>query len=120
MKTKPWVILPSFAFTIAAAVVVLLPKAAVAEEVNLKLMSEGAMPKLGGYIPQRLTLSNTKPEGLKKIPAGLTAPLYGSLKLGPKEAPTTFYLLLDEPADKPARLFVDSTGSGEISESTTA
>jgi peroxiredoxin len=86
-----------------------------AEDVALKLMSSGAMPKLGGYMPQRITLSGDKPEGLKKAPAGLTAPLYGELKLGAAEAPTSFYIVLDEPAEQPARLFVDTTGSGEVS-----
>jgi peroxiredoxin len=86
-----------------------------ADEVNLKLMSSGAMPKLGGYIPQRLTLSSEKPAELKQAPAGLTAPLYGALKLGPANAPTTYFIVLDEPVDKPARMFVDTTGTGEVS-----
>jgi len=79
-------------------------------------MSEGAMRKLGSYMPQKLTLTDKAPGGLKKSPAGLEAPLYGELKLGPDEKPTTFYLILDEPEGKPARLFVDVTGSGEIGE----
>ena len=87
-----------------------------AEEVKLGLMPEGATRKLGGYMPQKLTLSSKAPEGLKKTPAGLEAPVYGELKLGASEASMTFYLILDEPDGKPARLFVDSNGSGEIGE----
>ena len=89
-------------------------------EVHLQLMSSGAMPKLGGYMPQSLTLSNTRPAGLKKVPAGLTWPLYGELKLGPQEAPASFVLVVDEPENKPARLFVDTAGSGEITEASSA
>ena len=83
-----------------SALVALLSSGARAEEVKLELVSSGAMPKLGGYIPQRLQLSSDKPEGLKKEPEALAAPLYGELRLGPSETPTTFFVVVDEPVVK--------------------
>src|SRR5439155_18676257 len=85
-----------------------------AEEVKLKLMSSGAVKKLGGYMPQRLSLSETRPPGLKQAPEGLAKPLYGELKLGPKDAPTTFLVILDEPEGKPSRLWVDANANGNL------
>ncbi len=88
-----------------------------AEEVHLDLMSSGAMKKLGGYIPQRLALTKEKPAGLKQSPGDLEAPLYGELKLGPTNSPTIFYVIVDEPEGKPARLFVDTAASGDATSS---
>lgn len=87
-----------------------------ADEVHLKMLSTGAMPKMGGYMPQRLELSTNKPESIKKAPADLAAPLYGELKLGPAESPTTFAIVLDEPEGKPSRLFVDANGNGDLTD----
>jgi hypothetical protein len=91
-----------------------------AAEARLGLMSSGAVEKLGGYMPQRVTLSSTKPEGLKKVPGDLAAPLFGEFKLGPGEAPTRYFVVVDEPEGKPARLYVDTSGSGELSEASAA
>ena len=53
--------------------------AATAQDVNLKWLGSDASKELGGYTPQRLKLSPTKPDSLKKAPAGLVAPLYSEL-----------------------------------------
>jgi len=88
-----------------------------AQEANLKWKSADVMKDTGGnYIPQRLKLSATKPAALKKSPADLVSPLYGELKIGPTNAPATIVVLLDEPADKPSRLFVDSNGNGDLTD----
>lgn len=87
---------------------------ACAEEVQLKLLSSGAVTKLGGYVPQRLKLSSEKPAGIKQLPADLSAPWFGALSLGPKESPTAFAVVLDEPEGGPARLFVDANGNGDL------
>ena len=87
-----------------------------AQEVKLDFQGKDAMQKLGGYTPQRLTLSQTKPAGLKKLPEGLTAPFFAELKLGPAESPTTFFVVLDEPEGKPARLFVDANANGDLTD----
>ena len=44
------------------------------------------------------------------------APLYGQLKLGPAEAPTTYFVIVDEPEGKPSRLFVDANGNGDLTD----
>ena len=102
--------------TAATATLMLWASAASAQEVNLTFESSGASRKLGGYMPQRLQLSATQPEGLKKAPAGLTAPLYGQLKLGPAESPMTVLVVLDEPDQKDARLWVDANGNGDLTD----
>ena len=91
-----------------------------AEEVKLNWQSSDANQKLGGYSPQRLQLSSTKPDSLKKAPEDLSAPLYGELKLGPKEAPSSTLIVVDEPEGKPARLFVDSNNNGDLSDDSAA
>jgi len=98
------------------AVLLALCAAAGAQEANLKMLPTGAMRKLGGYIPQRLELSATKPDSIKKLPEGLISPKYGLIKLGPAESPTTFAVVLDEPEGKPARLFVDANGNGDLTD----
>jgi thiol-disulfide isomerase/thioredoxin len=98
------------------AFAVALSAAARGEEVKLKLLSSGATAKLGGYIPQRLLLSATQPAGLKKAPKDLASPLYGELKLGAKDSPTTFFVILDEPTGKPSRLWVDANANGDLTD----
>jgi thiol-disulfide isomerase/thioredoxin len=89
---------------------------ATADEVQLQLLSTGATPKLGGYMPQRLTLSAEKPGAIKQLPADLTAPLFGVLTLGPKESPTAIAVVLDEPEGTPSRLFVDANGNNDLTD----
>ena len=89
---------------------------ATAQDVNLKWLGTDASNELGYYMPQRLKLSSTKPDSLKKAPEGLLAPLYGEIKIGPKEARSTCLVILDEPAGKPSRLFIDSNGNGDLTD----
>jgi thiol-disulfide isomerase/thioredoxin len=81
-------------------------------EVTAKLSPSGVSGKLGYFAPQQLTLSKAKPEQLKKVPYDVAAPQYGLVKFGPKE----YVFLLDEPAGKAARLFVDSNGNGDLTD----
>jgi peroxiredoxin len=104
----------------ALAATFILGVAARAEDVKLELLSTGAMPKLGGYMPQRLSLSESKPAGLKKLPADIAAPLYGEFKFGASEAPTQFFVVLDEPEGKAARLWVDANGNGDLTDDASA
>jgi thiol-disulfide isomerase/thioredoxin len=93
---------------------------ATAQEVNLKWLGKDASKDLGGYMPQRLKLSSTKPESLKKSPDGLTAPLYGEMKIGPRESQSICLVVLDEPAGKPSRLFIDSNLNGDLTDDAAA
>ncbi len=86
------------------------------DNITLQLLSSGATAKLGGYLPQRLALSAERPIVVKKTPAGLAAPLYGLLALGPRETPTAVVVIVDEPEGKPARLFVDANGNGDLTD----
>ena len=103
---------------ISAATTLLLvaPSALLGQEAKLTLKSSGASRELGGYMPQRLPLETTKPDALKKAPADLSAPLYGQIKIGPAGSPQTVLLVLDEPEDKEARLWVDSNGNGDLTD----
>ena len=100
-------------FALSAAA--LLPALAVRadEPTKLKLVSTGAVEKIGGYRPQMLTLTAVKPLNVKKIPAGSKAALYGVLSLGDPAKPTKITVLLDESGPEP-RLFVDSNGDGDL------
>src|SRR6266566_2978743 len=82
-----------------------------AAEVKMNLMPEGAMRKLGGYQPQMLKMSATKPEALKKAPE-LAAPIYGSIKFGG----ALHLIVLDEPEGKDAKLYVDANGNGDLTD----
>src|SRR6266511_2940307 len=101
----------------AAAVVasaITLAACAGAEEVQLKWQASEAHQKLGNYSPQRLQVTAVKRDSVKKAPVDLAAPLYGELKLGPKEAQGTILIILDEPEGKPARLFVEDRKSTRL------
>src|SRR5689334_9589317 len=76
-----------------------------AQEIRFAWEPSGIGKQLGSYIPQRLILKREAPQSLKKSPPDLAAPLYGEIKVGPREAQATRLVLLDEPADKPPRLF---------------
>jgi len=90
--------------------------AVAAPDVNLKWQASDANKDLGGYMPQRLKLSSNKPESLKKSPDGITTPLYGEIKMGPREKPGALLVLLDEPEGKPSRLFVDANINGDLTD----
>jgi peroxiredoxin len=87
-----------------------------ADDVKMDWQSSGVSSKAGYYRPLHLELSSVKPDGIKTAPADLAAPLYGKLQLGPAEAPTTFYVIVDEPEGKPSRLFVDANGNGDLTD----
>jgi thiol-disulfide isomerase/thioredoxin len=80
-----------------------------ADGVSTKVVPGGVTAKLGGYSPIRAEM-DAKLDSVKKAPEGLTAPKYGSLKLDQK----SWSLILDEPEGKPARLYVDTNGDGDL------
>jgi peroxiredoxin len=102
------------AVRLAAALSVAL--AASAEDIQLDWQPSGVYNKVNYYEPAHLTLSLDKPPGIKTVPADLAAPLYGRLQLGPAEEPATFFVILDEPEGKPARLFVDANANGDLTD----
>ena len=79
------------------------------EGVEMKFVASGATAKAGGYIPVPAEL-DAKADSVKKAPEGLAAAKYGALKFGDK----SFSVILDEPEGKPAKLYVDSNGDGDL------
>jgi peroxiredoxin len=78
--------------------------------VRLQALTEGASKTIGFYMPQRLTLSDTKPAGVKAIPADFSHPRYGELEIGGHNVA----LVLDEPEGRLARLVVDGNNDGDL------
>lgn len=92
------------------------PQAHAQGTVKTSPISIGAMRRIGYYSPQRLTIASEKPSTIKRMPEDLTAPQYGILKFGPKENPTSFVFILDEPESGAPRLFVDSNANGDLTD----
>jgi peroxiredoxin len=90
--------------------------AASADDIKMDWQPSGVTTKAGYYRPLHLVLSPEKPDGIKVLPADLAAPLFGKLQLGPAEAPTTFFVIVDEPEGKPSRLFVDANANGDLTD----
>ena len=65
---------------------------------------------------ERIALGADKPASVRRVPAGLAAPLYGEFIFGPSEQPMTFGVVVDEPDGKPARLWVDRNGNGDLTD----
>ena len=83
---------------------------AAADGVTMSFVPSGAVAKAGGYMPIRCQLGASD-AGITKKPAGLANPRYGKLEFGQK----SFAIILDEPVGKPASLYVDSNGDGDLS-----
>jgi thiol-disulfide isomerase/thioredoxin len=108
-------LLPSSLCILSLAILACFIPCAQGEEIRLKLLSTGAEDITGGFAPQQLVLSTNRLAGIKLTPTNLAAPLYGEITLGPRETPGTYFVIVDEPADEPARLFVDGNGNGDFS-----
>src|SRR5262245_21072695 len=84
------------------------------DELGLKWKATEASQTLGGHINRRLAVYTNTPISAKKLPPGITAASFGELRIGPREKQESRLVLLDEPKDGPARLFVDSNGDGDF------
>ncbi|HYE32683.1 MAG TPA: sigma-70 family RNA polymerase sigma factor [Methylomirabilota bacterium] len=90
--------------------------------VRLKLSPQGANAALSPmpdtvYPMQRIVLTPERPLAVKKVPEGLTDPLFGEYLFGPSERRHTVHFLVDdgEVADPPrTRLWLDSNGNGDF------
>jgi thiol-disulfide isomerase/thioredoxin len=82
------------------------------EPVKLTAVPKGGTAKVGGYyMPQRASMSADKPETLKKAPADLASPQYGTLAIG-----DGVLFILDEPEGKPAKLYIDTNHNGDLTD----
>ncbi len=86
--------------------------AASGDTVVLKPVNSGAGTTIGYYMPQRLTLSATKPTTITKAPEGLSDAMYGELPFAGKKVT----IIVNEPAGKPATLFIDSNGNNDLTD----
>src|SRR5262245_30263627 len=80
-----------------------------ADNLSAKFVGSGATEKVGGYRPNRAE-RNGKADDVKAAPEGLLAPKYEPIKVGASK----WLFVLDEPEDKPATLFVDTNGDGDL------
>ncbi len=85
------------------------PAIAVGDEVPSKFLPNGVTRKVGGYRPIRAELDK-EADIVKVVPDNLVAPKFGILQLGDQE----WVVILDEPEDQAARLFVDSNGDRDL------
>ncbi|MBI3882505.1 MAG: redoxin domain-containing protein [Verrucomicrobia bacterium] len=105
----PSALLTTLGFLLAAAA---LP----AQDARLEWLPADASVKFGYYMPQRLTLSATRPASLKKMPDGVTKPLFGEITFGPAESARKVIVLVDEPANGTQRLWVDCNANGDLTD----
>jgi len=77
--------------------------------VSTKFISRGITARIGGYVPIRAEMDGSA-DSINKAPDGLETPKYGKLKFGAQ----TWSFILDEPEGKPARLYVDTNGDGDL------
>lgn len=87
-----------------------------AEEVKLAWQPDEITVRLGYWNPMRLELNATKPDVVTKLPEGLKAPLFGTLKLGPQESPTSATVLMDDPEGGVVRVWVDRNANGDLTD----
>jgi RNA polymerase sigma factor (sigma-70 family) len=92
-------------------------------QVQLGLLSTGGDQVMSGKqaVPRfndrdRIVLGAERPAALRRVPSGVEAPLYGELSFGPREDPKTYTFLLDEPDNKPSRLWVNRNGDGDLTD----
>lgn len=78
------------------------------QTVKTEFLEKGATAKTNGYRPIRVELNATA-DAVKVPPEGLKEPKYGLLKIGDGQ----WGVILDEPAEGEARLFVDSNHDGD-------
>lgn len=80
---------------------------------ELTMITTGATPRIGYYMPQRLSLSASKPATIQKEPAYKHTPMYGAIAFGVEGRQVT--LVLDEAPDaSAASLYVDANNDGDL------
>jgi len=83
-----------------------------AQTVRLTPVPSNFMPKMGGYMPQRLALTDTKPAGVTKLPDGLTNAKFGLMHMGGKD----YTVCIGDIPGNPSQLFIDTNGNGDLTD----
>lgn len=86
------------------------------DEVSLDWVGDGFSATLGYYRPIRVDLSTAKPARVTRMPEPVSNPLFGTISFGPRDATVDAVILLDEPENGPARLWIDSNGNGDLTD----
>lgn len=85
---------------------------------TLEFNGEGLTRFVGGYMPKRTPLSETKPDALKTLPDGLVKPRFAAITVGDGAEKQVFTLVYDYPTEG-ARLWVDVKGDGVLTQAET-
>ena len=85
-------------------------------QVQTKAISEGIAASMTGMRPRPLDMLGRKPTEIKKMPIGVSAPLYGILALGPKEKPTPFLTIMEANTTGEPRVWVDANANGDFTD----
>jgi len=105
-----------FPLALAAAALIGLPGPDDdAQLIHLTPVPSGMNKAAGYHISQKLELSPDKPATIRRLPGDLSAPLYGVLPFAGRKG-AIYHVVLDEPNGKPARLFIDSNGNGDLTD----
>jgi thiol-disulfide isomerase/thioredoxin len=87
---------------------------AMAQKIDFHLVPKGAMPQIGFYYPERLTLDATKPAGWTNTDALSADAMYGTLDFGGRLLPVA--VTFDK--SQPSALLVDASGRGDFHNAT--
>ncbi len=86
------------------------------ELIRLELVPTRGSSAVGYYRPQQADLAADRPATLKRLPPSLSNPSYAVLPIGPPGGGQVYHVVLDEPSGKPALLYVDSNGNGDLTD----
>jgi thiol-disulfide isomerase/thioredoxin len=85
--------------------------------VCLDLITDGAVKRIGSYAPWSVTLLDDRPKEILRLPDDLGDPTFGVFEFGSFDlGDRRIFVLLDEPQDRPARLFVDVNRNGDFTD----
>jgi peroxiredoxin len=98
------------------ALLLLLSTTSEAVEVKLEFLPQDAMPKMGGYRPQKAPTFALQPASISQTPPDIADAEFGEIKLGPADSQRTFAFVIDRPESDKPRLFVDSNANGDLTD----
>lgn len=100
-----------------AVLLVAAVQAGAQDVVRLVLRPGGAADELGWRVLQRLELSTARPATLVRLPGSLSSPLFGILPVSSgTDGGRRYHVVLDEPAEGRAALYVDADGDGDMTD----
>jgi peroxiredoxin len=84
--------------------------------VNLEWVGEGFRAKFNYNLANKVDLSPTQPARVTRMPENVSNPLFGTISFGRRWTPVDITILLDEPENGVARLWIDSNGNGDLTD----